>query len=339
MSYPTFSFSDFVTTVTHDVIIPKVVDNFLLGNIFLMRMLSKAQPWNGGHQIEIPIKYQKATQLGSYSGFDTFGTSQTNERVLAGVTPREYYASIVLAGIQVAVNQGDAKILDLLSTEIQSKADDLRDTMGTDAYGDGTTNGSKALTGLDAIVDDGTGTATFELLSRSTYTTWVSTQTAQSGSLSLANLASDFDAALIGQEAPTIILTTPAIFSIYEALLTPTVQHQLSSTGYDMMTASGVQKFSGGPAAGTGFRSLYFRGVPVIADEKCTSGRLYMLNENHIFMKTLKHPWHPEIKAGFSWTGLKEPTNQDAEIGQLLWKGNLMADSCRHHSVRTGITS
>jgi len=337
MAYPSFSFSDFVTTTTHDVIIPKVTDNILSGNVLLMRLFKMARPWTGGHQMEIPIKFQRATGLGSYSGFDPFATGQTNERVLASVTHRSYYASVTLTGDQEAVNQGDAKILDLLTTEISSKADDLKDTMGTDAYGDGTGNGGKVLTGLDAIVDDGTGTATFEGLARATYTTWVSTQTAQVGALQLSNLAADFDAAQIGDDAPDLIVTTPGIFSIYEALLTPTVQHQLSFTGYDMMTANGISK--GGTAAGTGFRSLYFRGVPFVADEKCTSGRLYMLNTKHLYMSTLKHPRHKEIKAGFAWTGLKEPTNQDAVIGQLLWKGNMWADSCRTHSVRTGITS
>lgn len=102
-----------------------------------------------------------------------------------------------------------------------------------------------------------------------------------------------------------------------------------------MLTATGIQK---GLAAGNGFRSLYFRGVPFVADEKCTSGNIFTLNENHLFFYNIPQV-DREVKNGFGWTGWKEPANQDAVVGELLWYGQFITDSPRTHARRTAVTS
>jgi hypothetical protein len=317
--------------------VPKIVDNILAGNFALMRFLGKAKPWPGGDQVILPIKIAKSTALGAYSGFDHFATGQTSERISASVDPKQYYASIVVSGIQQAVNAGDGKILDLVTTELESKADDLKDTLGTDFYGDGTGSGSKVLTGLAAAIDDATSVTTYEGISRSTYTNWKSTRTADTPALAVADLAADFTAAQVGAESPTVIITTPAVFNFYEALIDGEVRYNLSFTGYDQITGEGIGKSQ---AIGTGFNCLYYRGIPLVADEKCTSGYMYMINEKHLwFYKFNSHPKHKAVKNGFFFTGFKEPTDQDAEIAQLLFYGNLAGDGPRFHAVRTGITS
>jgi len=330
--------STFVSSVTQDRFIPKVVDSVLNGNVLTMRLMKSARTWRGGVSIEVPVNLTSYTQLGSYSGFDAFSTTQQNTRQKASFTPSQVYASVAISGIQRAANQGEAAVIDLVATEMDQRALDLKDEMGTQVYGDGTGNSSKDILGLQAAVDDSTNIATYGGLSRSTYPNWQATLTAQSGSLSLANLAADFDAAQHGNDSPTLIVTTPAVFSIYEALLTPTVSHQFSMNDF-RMTGDGMAKVGGAIAANQGFRALTFRGVPVVADEKCTSGNIYTLNENHLFFYTLPNVQHKSDKSGFAWTGWKEPVNQDAVVGQLLWYGQLTTDSPRAHARRTGVTS
>lgn len=178
---------------------------------------------------------------------------------------------------------------------------------------------------------------TYGGISRNTYTNWRATLTAQSGSLSLANLAADFDAAQRGDDVPSLMISTPAVFTIFEALLTPTVSHQFSMNDF-RMTEDGIAKVGGTLAANQGFRALTFRGVPFVSDEKCTSGNIYTLNENHLFFYHLPQPGR-EVKNGFAWTGWKEPANQDAVVGHLLWYGQLITDAPRTHARRTGVTS
>ena len=338
MARPVSTFSDFVLSVTNQVYVKKVVDNILNGNFGLMRFLSNSRPWPGGDQVVLPIKIAASTGGGSYSGLDTFSTAQSSERIMASVDPRQSYRSVVISGIQQAVNQGDGKVLDLLATEMESKAADMKDDLGTQFYSNGTGNTNKDITGLAAAVDDSTNVVTYEGISRSTYTQWRSTYTSDA-TVTLPDFATDFNAAKIGAEDPTLILSTPAVFNIYEALMDQDVRYNLQFTGYDQIYGKGLPRKSGNLAQGQGFNSLYFRGIPFVADEKCTTGRMYTLNEAHIFFLTFgKHPNHSAEKNGFFWTGLKEPVNQDGSVGQFLWYGNLASDGPRFSAVRVAIT-
>lgn len=329
--------STFVTSITQDRFIPKVVDNVLNGNVLTMRLMKNARVWRGGVSIEVPVNLSDITAVGSYSGFDTLSTTQENIRQRASFTPSQVYVSIPISGIQKAVNQGDAAVVDLVAQELEWRGKRLKDEMGTELYGDGTGNSSKDILGLVAAVDDATNVVTYGGISRNTYTNWRATLTAQSGSLSLANIAADFDAAQRGDDVPTLMVTTPAVFSIYEALLTPTVSHQFSMNDF-RMTDTGISRVGGALAANQGFRALTFRGIPFVSDEKCTANNIFTLNENHLFIYTLPQP-EREVKAGFGWTGWKEPANQDAVVGQLLWYGQLLSDAPRTMARRTGVTS
>lgn len=107
---------------------------------------------------------------------------------------------------------------------------------------------------------------------------------------------------------------------------------------YPRLTPTGGAE---GIVANYGYNAIYYRGVPIISDEKCTSGNLYLLNENHINLYLIDHdPLFVEsTKQGFGWTGWKKSQNQNAIVGQLLFAGQLVGDSPRTMSRRTGITS
>ena len=161
--------------------------------------------------------------------------------------------------------------------------------------------------------------------------------------MALSDLASDFDSAQRGDDAPTLIVTDPAVFTIYEALLTPTVQHSFSMSDFRLVSDTGgvgstIVRVGGTLAANQGFRALTFRGIPFVADEKATANNIWTLNENHLRFYTLPQPGR-ELRDGFGWTGFKEPVNQDADVGHLLWYGQLIADAPRTMARRTGVTS
>ena len=108
------------------------------------------------------------------------------------------------------------------------------------------------------------------------------------------------------------------------------------------MTENGIARVGGALAANQGFRALTFRGIPFVADEKCTSGYLYTLNENHLYFYNIPMTGVSGIEGmrnGFGWTGFNRPVNQDAVVAQLLWYGQLICDSPRTMAVRTGVTS
>jgi len=53
---------------------------------------------------------------------------------------------------------------------------------------------------------------------------------------------------------------------------------------------------------------------------------------------TLKHPKYPTDKMGFSVTTLREPTDQDGQVGYILWYGDLIATQPRRQGVIRNIT-
>lgn len=252
------------------------------------------------------------------------------------------YWTVAASGIQVAVNKGPQATLDLLTVEMDSVAADMLDTLGTGFYSDGTGTSSKQLDGLDAAVDDGNGTATYAGLARSTYTTWVSNLDSSSNTITRAELAASFDAAQIGADVPNIGVTTPTIWTTIEGLAVGTIQMNTPMPGlgkeYGQVGRNGITK---GQGADLGFTALFYRGRPIVSDEKCTSGRFYWLNENHLGLATWAYPDFPGYVTkpnynGFCFTGLKIPTNQDATVAQFLFYAQLVTDSCRTSSYMTG---
>ena len=333
----------FTTTLTQTRLLDKVIDSVLNGNVLAMRLLRQAVPWQGGTSIDIPVNLNDKTTFGSYSGFDTLSTTQENIRQRAVFPASQLFGAVVISGIQKAVNQGPAAVVNLVGQELEWTAKRMRDEFGRQIYGDGTGNSNKDILGLIAAIDDSSNVTSYGGLSRSTFTNWRGTLTAQSGSLALSDLASDFDSAQRGDDAPTLMVTTPGVFTIYEALLTPTVSHQFSQNDFRLVQDTGgvgstIVRVGGTVAANQGFRALTFRGIPFVADEKATTANIWTLNENHIKFYTLPQPGRA-IRDGFGWTGFKEPVNQDADVAHLLWYGQLIADAPRTMARRTGVSS
>ena len=352
------TFGNYVQSVTRHKIVPSVVEGIVNGNVLLMRTLTNSKEWSG-ESLKRPLMYAKNTSGGSYSGFDTFSTAQVDTRVLMAFDPRQNYQSVVLSNLDLAVNATQERVLDLLKVEMETAQVSMLDRLGDQIYGDGTGNSNKDFLGLNTMVDDGTVTSTYGNLTRASYPTPLnSSVTASVGAITRARMATAFDAATHGHQEPTLIITDKTTWSYIESLYASTIRTNYTEAAYTYVTKDryNTTKDKATLRGEVGFKALNFRGTPIVADEKCTSGYIYFLNENYLEWYGLKHPQHeaitlttstmdsgayneaPKVK-GFAWTGLKEPVNQDAEIGQILLYGNFICWSPRHQAVLKGITS
>lgn len=178
--------------------------------------------------------------------------------------------------------------------------------------------------------------------SRTTYTTLASTVTASGGTLSLAKLDTLWNAVTSGTQKPTIIVTTETIFSLIGQLFNPMQR-------IDSVAAT----VKGGLKAEGGFTAIKYRGVDVIADEKCPTGTLYMLNENFINFYALPafganaiqykadikgNDYDAPLGLGFSWTDWIKPTNQAALVGHIYFGGQFICDNPKRQGKLTGVT-
>lgn len=324
----------------------RVVDTVLRSNTFLTKVLSKTKRF-GAATMDFPIKYQVGTAIQSFLGFDALPTSFTDTRVLLKYNPKFVAANVALAGTDILANNTAAKVLDLTRVEMQSRAQDLADGLGTQAWSDGTGNSSKDILGLGAIVDDGSSVATIGGLSRSTYTTLKSTVTAAS-TLSLAAMRTLWNAIADASVAPTRAYTDYPSWALYERLLQP--QEKIFK---EVNIVPGYKGYEG-------FAGLMYAGMEIVPDRKATSGVMAFLNENFLDFygldadleafegskkvdvagKLFAGNMYNEVgNLGFYWTGFIKTTTQFAFNSFIVLAGNLLTDNPRRHGKLTGITT
>ncbi len=347
-------FSATVTTITREVIVKKVYDTTLSGNVGLLRTLGNAKPWRSGYRYDVPIKYTKSTTGGLVPVGGTLNTDRQVTRVKMQFEPQRIHKPVVIDDIETAVNQGDERILELVATEMDSLAQDLTDDIGGYFYaGTGAGSGASSFDSILNAADDSTNFGTYGSLSRTTYTSIKGYYAASIGTLALSDLATGYDAVKIGSDNPTLALTTNAVWTAYEGLLQPTVRAGYQMTGYPQVTRTGMVQSRQGLRGDIGFDSLWFRGTPVVADEKCTSQKLFYINEKYFYFAGIDLPGYQKfntsennvdgpqaipIPRGYNWSGMLRGTNQPAEVGHLYYIGNFIGVDPRRCGQLTGIT-
>ena len=337
-------FSNAVKATTQTHLLPKVVDNVLTDNVGLGRFVKNAKSGKKklqGRVLEIPVQTSRLTD-GSFSFFrggETFDRSVQNVMQKMQYDPTFAQQSVVVLDTEISINMaaGTNKMLDLVELSLEQAQNALADQLGNAFYSDGTTFGGKAFFGLEALVDDGTNTSTIGGLSRTTYPLLKSTVTASGGTLTLQKLHTLYNAVKSGSVTPTMILTTEAIRSFYELLLTPAI------------------RFSDSNTLSNGARKLEFQGIEVLSDEKCPSGNLYMLNEKFIQFYNLPYvdskpvPYANIIEGnnydkdtiglGFSWSGdFVSSYNQGVKAGDIYFAGQFVNSKPAASGKLTGVT-
>lgn len=269
---------------------------------------------DGGESIVEHLLYEKNTTVKSYAGAETLDTSLQEGHTIARYNWKQYAGSVVFTGLEKRSNQGESGMINLLTAKMKQTEMSLKDRMATDAFGDGTGNGGKNLTGLQALIS---ATATVGGLSPTTYTWWKADVTASAGSFAATGpdkMRTTFNNVTYGNDKADSIFTTQTVFEYYEKYLQP------------------QERFQSNTAADAGFMNLTFKGVPIIFDRACPSGYMYFLNS-----KYLSFVVHSD--ADFSTGPFTTPENQDVATAQILFQGNLTTNCRRKLGLITGFTA
>lgn len=341
------------TYITQDQIAATVVDGILDGNLITSLFISKGKPWIG-EKYKQPLKYQTSTAQGWFTGMGNFNTTQQKTRVQMEWTPASMYGSVTLPYFELAINKSKP-VIQQETLEMQSAAQDMLDSIGTAFYGSGS---GDQCDGLGNIVDDGTVAATYAGLTRATYPTALNSDVDTSvGSLSLNTVSQSIDEATVGAEEPDIIITTQTLWRALEDLLFPSVQATYGAAGSKRMKVNRLGDLEIGQTLSglAGYTAINYRGIPIVKDEKATAGYIYYLNRKFLFWSGLAHPKHGMVSFGgdlivgvdnmvpknhgISWSGFKEPTNQDGETGYFVLYGQIVCPSPRHQAVDQGVTA
>lgn len=288
--------SETVYSITQNDVLPTIVNQVSNSTVWLARLFGElVTDWKGA-DFRVPVRVQKKTNGGSFSGLAPWDTSSTNNVRYLAFTVRAYAEPVVIPGIQRAINAqaGDAQVLSFVSEKMDDAREAMRDNLGSMFYGAGL---GDDFDGLEVAIDDGTNSASYGGITRATYPWLNSTVDSTSTAITLALAFANFDAVSAtgdNEETPTMGLTTAALWRTLETALSGQLQAHYMATA-----VNGYNKVSGNTPKGTlvpqvelkgaaGFNAISLRGRPVVADDKALSGKFYWVNENKIEFRSLK---------------------------------------------------
>jgi len=327
-----------VSSATKNYLFPKLVDTVVTGSKINQLFLKGSKPWAGA-QMEFPVKTSLNINNGAFIGMGNLSTAATDNTTKMVFNAKFNYQSVVLPKTDISLNQNENQVADLMERQIASDAVDFALTLATQLYGDGLAQGGAVITGLGAAIDDGTSVATYGGLSRATVPSINATVTASAGTLTLAKMYTLADTIQQDDQEVSKILTTKAVRSLYEQLLTPNI------------------RYNGGSSLAIGAQSLMFRSAKVMADSACTTGAMFFINEDSFQFYTIKKyeggrpikysaetlDGEPDSAGpeglGFFENDWKEPVNQQALIMQIVHGGNLVCKNPRFNGRLTGINT
>lgn len=317
---------DYLSATTREVFKKTLADNIYDSSPLLSMMLNDGkirEYQRGGRKVVEPILYAKNTARGRYSNFDTFDMTPPDNITAAEFNWGHYYVTIAISGDDETDNMGEAQVLNLIAERTREAEMSLKDYVTDDIYAGSNTKG---IIGLSTLVAAGT----YGGIAGGTYSWWqagsdatahtaANMKDSTNSSYILTLLRTGYISCKHGGETPNLIVTTQAVWDILEHVL----QQQAQYEKFNKRT---------GLLADAGFQTLQWRGIPVVADEKCTADTMYMLNTNYINFYI-----HPS--RNFYFTGFKTPMNQDAKAGQILLKAQLSTNNRRMHYVWTDLNN
>ena len=275
---------------------------------------------NGGKEIQVDLMYGGNTAQ-YFSGYDVLNTDAV-DGITAAFYPFRYAAvPITINYTEEMENRKSDAAMKLLAAKTEQSMLTLRDQINASIY---SAQPGKAPVGFQDIIADAPGTTPTTLggITVSSNTWWKNKSnnaTADTSFVTINNthfyegmlrMSTTWNDVSEGNEQPTNIFTTNAIYADFEEIF--------EGTGY--------QRLSSKDAPGVDGRLPSFRGIPVQYDRDCGTGRMYFLNTKYLKM-------HMQAGMNFAKTPFKEPSNQMAKVGFIVIGLNLSVNNRRRQGV------
>lgn len=304
--------TDGLLSTTIDHFVSKLEAQAWERTVLLSLLRQNGMPSQNGDRIVQPLLYGQTSAKGSFADDDVFSAPTRDGITAAAFEFKQYYASIMITGVEKAKNSGREQILSLLKARLKQAEMSIADDVNEMLYGDGSGNSNKDFDGLAALIAAGN---TYGGIDRSDANNawWRGTRTDLSGALTLAAMRTAYNDGVKGTDSPTHIITTQEGFESYEELAEGSIVHEDTAL------------------ADMGFDNLKFKSAPVVFDRDVADGEMHFLNMDYIEFVTLDGKW-------FDVSEWLRPTNQDAQYKNILLYGNLTCKNADLQQTVHGIT-
>lgn len=342
-----------IYSASTEKLVAKTIDTILNASPTNLRLLGNQKPWKA----KFSIKYQVGITGTSFDGLDKFSTAQSNSFEVMTFQPTGYETNVVLSQMEVDLVKAQNSPIDIVAREMESRAEDMIDALGTLFYTLQT--GKNFLSIKDACDNESVGPATYGGLDRSTYGL-SGNYTATGGAMTIAILRTKMNGCIHGNSKPNLIPCTKVNWGRYEALCMTTTSYGTivyTREGYPQLGRTGIAPNVAGLKGDKGFDVLWYQGVPLVQDESVPTNYLYMLNTDHLAFYGLKStdPDYTPVKfgggsiesvhtdvpkvTGFAFSGFNKPIDQYGKVGHIILMGNMISDSPRHNGMEVSFTS
>src|SRR5260221_6197874 len=268
---------------------------------------------DGGATIARSVVFGSNSTAAFYAGDDILDTTIQDNFTAAQYQWRQAAASISVSGRIELQNAGRSQVIDYAKAQIENALASLKEIIDQKMFSSSQIGNN--LTPLPAIV---LNSGTVGDINGTTNSWWQS-QVQASGSFAargLSDLRTVWDNVSVRMPAggPDIIISDQTAYEAYEATLIPTVRYNDVYMG-DL-----------------GFSNLKYKDAVWTWDPNGTSGYVFLLNS-----KALELVQHSSRM--FTLSEWVKPANQDMQIAQVFWAGEMTTKNRRKLGLLTGVTA
>lgn len=283
--------------------------------VWLLRQAGNIKVTEGGRTFTQPIIYAVNSSFAARNALATIPTPDPNVLTRSEWAVRTISGSITLSTLEQAQNQGKAAIIRLLEEKKQEAVISM-----TEILGDQLVTGSGSDPDFDSLstIASTVNTTTVGNIAGSD-ASWQNRSAAIAGAFNTSNNGiTAMDAAVRGQtfgsRGPRVIFTTPTVWGLY------------------YLSQAGSIRYYNEELADAGFKHLNFSTLPVLWDDNVTSGLMYFIDTDSLWLQVLK-------QGNMVTTDFQDSVNQLSSVALMYLFGNLTTGSRRTQGVVTGITS
>lgn len=320
--------SDIVTTTIQSRS-GTLADSVTKNNALLTKLKNRGnvKTISGGNVIMQELMYNDASTInaGSYSGYDVIDITPNSPISAAQFDLKQYASAVSISGFEMLQNSGKEQIIDMLEGRIQIAEGQLMNQISAGIYSDGTGNGGKDITGLQAAISTTPTSGTYGGIPRANWTFW--RNAAFSGvsdggaAVSSANIQSYMNRLAVqlvrGTDRPDMIVADNNYYRFF------------------LESLQAIQRVTSEDSAAAGFTSIKYLGAGLNCDVfldggiggSIPSNRMYFLNSKYIFFRP--HRDRNFVPIG----GDRQSVNQDAVVKLIGWAGNLTCSGAQFNGV------
>lgn len=320
MAFPNTSVTDIIAT-TIESRSKKIADNVTKNNALLARLNERGniKTVSGGSIIYEELSFAENGNGAPYSGYDLLPVAAQDVISAAQFNLKQYAVPVVISGLEQLQNSGREQMIDLMEARLAVAEATMSNLLSQGIYGDGTSYGGKAITGLDLAVPvtaTASQTTAYGGITPATSTITAFWRSYSPGSQSMVSsstvqgiMNTTWANLVRGSDRPDLIIMDNNYWGHFVGSL------QL------------LQRFTGTETAKLGFPTVKFFDADVVLDggiggfaysSSTTSGSSYWLNTKYL-------KWRPHKDRNFVplSPNRRYSVNQDAEVQILAWAGNL----------------